>query len=229
MFVNNKKVSKIGLLVDIKKDSVRWKKQAIPLTKPTSLYFMFNKPQKVLTTTADPKGRITVMDYIGKTKGRIFPVGRLDYHSEGLLLLTNDGEFSAKILHPKNEIPKTYVVKLNQPIKNSLLQKLLKGVTTAVGRRKALFAKRLYKKNSSGNWVKIIITEGKKRQIRRMFESLGLPIQKLRRTAIGRLNLNKLAKGTYVQLKEQDIKKSLQWPKELQHLKRRRKSTLKKT
>ena len=115
---------------------------------------MFNKPQKVLTTNKDPKGRPIVMDYIRKYKGHLFPVGRLDWDSEGLLILTNDGEFTNKILHPKNKIPKTYIVKVNGCPKEFEIKKLIKGVSTPIGKKRALFAKLSSKKSLSNTWVK---------------------------------------------------------------------------
>ncbi len=215
VFINGKRISDLAVFVDIDKDIVRIKKHRVYVKKSSPFYFMFNKPQKVLTTNQDPKGRITVMDYIQNDKKRLFPVGRLDWDSEGLLILTNDGDFANKILQPKNNIPKTYLVKLNGKPKESDIKKLLKGVSTPIGRKKALFAKIISKKSSAKAWVKIIISEGKKRQIRLMFNKIGFTVQHLRRTAIGRLKMNKLAKGTYIKLSEKDLKKTFQWPKEI--------------
>ena len=215
VFINDKRVSHPAVFVDPKKDFVRINKQPVHWQKSPMVYLMFNKPQKVLTTSFDPKGRPTVMDYIRKHRVRIFSVGRLDWDSEGLLLLTNDGDFSAKVIHPKNRIPKTYLVKLQICPKDSQIKKLVQGVSTPVGKRRALFAKKFSRKNTSSVWIKIIIAEGKKRQIRLMFDKIGFPVQKLRRTAIGRLKMNKLSKGTFMKLTEKDIKKVFQWPKEL--------------
>lgn len=230
VFINGKKVSQSAVFVDPKKDAIRWKKRKIHSGKKEFIYLMFNKPPKVLTTTKDPKGRATVMDYIKKHKERLFPVGRLDWDSEGLLLLSNDGDFSSKVLHPKSKIPKTYLVKLRAFPKDSQIKKLVRGVSTPFGRRKALFAKKLSKKSSSSSWVKVIIDEGKKRQIRLMFDTIGYPVQKLRRTAIGRLKMNKLPKAGLLKLTEKDIKKIFQKPKELgSYTQRRKLSTKKKT
>ena len=176
---------------------------------------MFNKPQKVLTTSKDPQGRPTVMDYLKKYKGRLFSVGRLDWDSEGLLILTNDGDFSDKVLHPKNKVTKTYLVRVKGKPKDSDLKKLLKGVSTPFGKKRALFVGIFSKKPSSNVWIKIIISEGKKRQIRIMFERIGFPVHRLRRIAIGRLKMNKLPKGTCIRLKENDLRKIFQSPKEM--------------
>ena len=215
IFVNDKKILQLAVFVDPKKDSVRIKNQPIYFKKTASIYLMFNKPSKVLSTSQDPKGRPIVMDYIPKHKERLFLVGRLDWDSEGLLILTNDGDFSDKVLHPKNKIPKTYFVKVKGCPKNSQIEKLIQGVSTSVGKRRALFAKKLSTKSLSNIWIKLIIGEGKKRQIRLMFDKLGFPVRQLKRTAIGRLKMNKLAKGAFVRLSDKDIQKIFQWPKEL--------------
>lgn len=214
VFVNGKKVSRLALFVDPKKDSVRIQGHRISAHNTSKIYLMFHKPPKVLSASQDSKGRPTVMDYIKKKKQRLFLVGRLDWDSEGLLLLSNDGDFANKVLHPRHKIPKTYFVKVRGQAKDSQLKKLLKGVSTPVGKRKALFVKKLSNK-SSHTWVKIIIAEGKKRQIRLMFEKIAFPVSQLKRTAIGRLKLNKLKKGTFVYLTEKDIEKIFKAPKEL--------------
>lgn len=219
IFVNDKKISKAVVFVDPQKDSVRIKKQKVYTQRKNFLYLMFNKPEKVLSSTHDPKGRPIVMDYIKKQNQRLFPVGRLDWASEGLLLLTNDGDFADKVLHPRNKIPKTYVVKVSGYPKDSQIKKLLRGVSTPVGKRRALFARKLSRKSSANIWIKLIISEGKKRQIRLMFDAIGFPVRRLRRTAIGRLKMNKLAKGTFISLQDKDVKKVFQRPKELITLK----------
>ena len=143
-------------------------------------------------------------------------MGRLDWDSEGLLLLTNNGQFSEKILNPKNKISKTYLVKVRGRPSEAHLKKLLRGVSTPVGKRKALFVQKYpSQKGTKTVWIKIILSEGKKRQIRLMFDKLGFPVQKLRRTAIGRLKMNKLAKGHFISLREKDLEKVFLWPKEL--------------
>lgn len=215
VFVNGKKISHLAVFVDPKKDSVRIQGRQISQQKAPPLYLMFNKPPKVLSAQQDSKGRPVVTDYIRKKKARLFLVGRLDWDSEGLLLLTNDGDFADKVLHPRHKIPKTYFVKLRGQPKDSQLKRLIKGVSTPVGKSRALFVKKLSKKSSSNTWIKIIIAEGKKRQIRLMFEKIGFPVNQLKRTAIGCLRLNKLKKGTFLYLSEKDVEKVFKIPKEL--------------
>ena len=225
VFVNNQKVSCLSVFVNPKQDRVRVQKKIISSRAKPSLYLMFNKPTQVLSARKDSKGRPVVLDYIPKYRDRLFLVGRLDWDSEGLLLLTNDGRFSEKILNPKNKISKTYVVKVKGFPSSAQLKKLLNGVSTPVGKRKALFVQKYTRRKGVKTvWIKVILSEGKKRQIRLMFDKLGFPVQKLRRTAIGRLNMNKLPKGQFVSLKQEDLEKTFLWPKELKKFSLRKKS-----
>lgn len=155
-----------------------------------------HKPKGVLTTMEDPLGRPTIADYLEKLPVRLFPVGRLDWDSEGLLLLTNDGEFAQKVAHPTSEVTKTYIVKVDGSPKNEDLARLKHGVSIPGGRVKALAVSRFPKGDSKKySWVKIVITEGKNRQIRYMFEKIGFDVIKLQRVAIGRLRLGALERG----------------------------------
>ena len=216
VFLNGRKVESLGLKVHIQKDKVKVKNRLIvPLLSAKSIYFMFNKPEKVLTTAADPKGRPVVMDFFRKSASRIFPVGRLDWHSEGLLLLTNDGDFAQKILHPRQGIPKTYLVKIKGFLKSPQQAKLLKGVSTPFGRKKALFVGKVPKSTQTNTWIKVIIAEGKNRQLRLMLQNVGCVVIRLKRTAIGRLRLGALKKGTYLPLREKDLHKVFSMPSEL--------------
>ncbi|MCB0422352.1 MAG: rRNA pseudouridine synthase [Bdellovibrionales bacterium] len=170
-------------------------------------YYMFNKPIQVVTSMNDPEGRTSVADYFASAEGRLFPVGRLDWDSEGLLLMTNDGEFAQAVTHPKEEIPKTYLVKLDGQPTEPQLRKLVTGVSIEGGRATAKYVERIKRGSEKYAWIKIVITEGRNRQIRRMFESIGYSVTKLQRVAIGFLKLGKLRKGMYVKLKAVDLAK----------------------
>lgn len=221
VIVNNVVVQELGHKIDPHKDQVRIGGTILKI--PTrKIYIAFNKPKHVLSTTRDPKGRVCISDFFKKRKNfRVFPVGRLDWDSEGLILLTNDGDFSEKILQPKNKIPKTYVVKLSGSITPKQLDRLVRGVSTEKGRFKALYANyikatgRRNKKVGASVWVKIIIDEGKNRQLRYMFQSIGFSIKILRRVAIGRLKLKALKPGESFLLNSSDIKKLFLVPLEL--------------
>lgn len=157
---------------------------------------MFNKPRGVLTSMSDPDGRKCVGDYFKDFPVRLFPVGRLDWDSEGLLLMTNDGDFSQKVSHPKNEITKTYHAKLDDKVEPEKLNKLLKGVSIMGGGKVSAKSVKILRKGSAKkDWVEIVITEGKNRQVRKMFEKIGRDVVKLQRVAIGNLELGKLDKG----------------------------------
>ena len=208
VFVNGKKIKNPACSVDPKKDKVRIQKKYIQAQDQKLMYLMFHKPIHVLSSTSDSKGRTTVMDFIPSYKERLFLVGRLDWDSEGLILITNDGEFSNRVLDSK--VTKTYLVKVRGQPKSSDLRKIRQGVYTPLGRKKALFADY----NRQGE-IKVILNEGKKRQIRLMFKTLGFPVQSLKRSAIGRLKLNRLPKKHFVSLREKDLEKIFLPSKEL--------------
>ncbi len=192
------------------KELVRFKGQAL---KPEGQkwHIAFNKPKKVLTSLSDPKGRVCVSSYFPKVRERLFPVGRLDWDSEGLLLLTNDGSFANRVLREKP--PKTYMVKLHRSVDEARLHRLRKGLGTEVGHLKALYADFCRGRNPC--WAKVIIAEGRNRQVHRMFEKVGLKIKVLRRVAIGRLKLKKLKPGAFFLLSSLDKKKVFSPPPEL--------------
>lgn len=172
------------------------------------IYVAFYKPENVITSMDDPLGRPTVADYLEKLPVRVFPVGRLDWDTEGLLLLTNDGDFSQSVMHPREQIPKTYLAKLDGHPKEEQLSKLLRGVTIPGGKVKALIAEKVKIGDSKlYSWIKIIITEGKNRQVKYMFEKIGFDVKKLKRVAIGQLTLGTLQKGEYAFLDQAGIAK----------------------
>ncbi len=195
--VNGKTVYELGVRVEPGADRVTvGGKPVKPATQ--KIYVIFYKPENVLTTMEDPEGRPTVADFMEKLPVRVFPVGRLDWDTEGLLLLTNDGEFAQKVMHPREEIPKTYMVKLDGKPTEAQLAKLRTGVTIPGGRVKAWHVERARVGDSQQyDWVKIIIGEGKNRQVRYMFQKIGFDVKKLKRVAIGQLTLGRLNKGEY--------------------------------
>lgn len=195
--VNGKTVYELGVRVNPASDRVVV--DGKPIKAPTQkLYVIFYKPENVLTTMEDPEGRPTVADFMEQLPLRVFPVGRLDWDTEGLLLLTNDGDFAQKVMHPKEEIPKTYLAKLDGKPSDKQLAKLLTGVTIPGGRVKAWHVE-IAKIGDSDKygWVKIVIGEGKNRQVRHMFNKIGFDVKKLKRVAIGQLTLGSLNKGEY--------------------------------
>ena len=200
--VNGKTVFELGVRIDPTADRITVKgKPAKPST--LKLYVIFHKPENVLTTMEDPEGRPTVAAFMEKLPVRVFPVGRLDWDTEGMLLLTNDGEFAQKVMHPREEIPKTYLAKLDGRPTPAQLAKLTSGVTIPGGRVRAWHVERAKVGESKQyEWIKIIIGEGKNRQVRHMFNKIGFDVKKLKRVAIGQLTLGPLKKGEYAFLDE---------------------------
>ncbi len=200
--INGHKAFEFGLKVDTDTDTVKVSGKVIR-KKSQFVYFVFNKPTQVLTSMSDPSGRPTVADYFAEyKKHRLFPVGRLDWDSEGLLIMTNDGDYSQKVSHPKEEIPKSYLVKINAPLSLAQAEKLKRGVSIVGGKVKAKHLAPVKKsgKSTDNNWVSITITEGKNRQVRRMFEKLGIDVLRLRRVSIGRLKVGSIKKGEIRQI-----------------------------
>ena len=167
------------------------------------VYFMLNKPLEVLSASSDDRGRKTVVDLI-KTDKRIFPIGRLDYMTSGLILLTNDGELFNRLVHPKSEIYKKYYIKVFGEVKKEEIEELKKGVLLEDG--KTLPAKVSgikYDKNKTSMYISI--REGRNRQIRRMIEKFGYKVLMLRREKIGELSLGDLPEGKYRELTKQEV------------------------
>lgn len=207
----NGQIADLGSQVDPDRDKVCVKRKLIHQPKGKQLYLMFHKPKKVLTSINDPEGRPVVADFFRRFKIRLFPVGRLDWDTEGLLIMTNDGSFAQSITHPKEQVPKTYLVKLDGNPSSEQLQKLKRGVSIVGGKVKAIHAEKLHQLKTDKAWVQIVITEGKNRQVRKMFEKIGFDVLKLQRTAIGRLKLGKLPRGHYKELSEFQIKQIFQY------------------
>ena len=163
-----------------------------------------------MTTVEDPQGRRTVIDLVRGIRERIYPVGRLDFHSEGLVLLTNDGELAFKVSHPTNGSVKTYNVKVRGVPDERLLDKLRRGITIEGKRTLPCEIQRIKttgRNNEEGNsWVEVRLREGRTQQIRRMFQAVGHPVSKLRRVAIGPISDPKLTPGVWRELSEREVR-----------------------
>lgn len=208
--INGKKVYELGARVDIKNDRVMVDGKPVRL-ETRKVYLLFNKPKGVMTTMEDPEGRPCIAEYFQRFEMRVFPVGRLDYDSEGLLLMTNDGDFAQRVTHPKHEVLKTYLVKVSGQPTEEQIRKLRMGVTIIGGRVAAREIEKLRGTNSDKyDWYKIVIGEGKNRQIRQMFEKIGFDVMKLQRIAIGKLKMGGLARGEWVLLGPEEIEKIFQ-------------------
>jgi 23S rRNA pseudouridine2605 synthase len=166
------------------------------------VYIVFNKPKDCITTLKDERGRTTVFDYV-KVKERVFPVGRLDRDTTGILLLTNDGELANVLMHPKHEIKKSYKVSIDKPITREHAIDLKKGIRLSDGKTEP--AEIYIIPNTKNLDIGIIIHEGRNRQVRRMFESLGYEIKKLDRIAYGDISYEGLKKGQWRLLTRREI------------------------
>lgn len=202
--VNGKTVYELGQKVLPGEDAVTYRGKSVRPVKQLK-YFAFYKPKSVVTSTVDPQGRPTVLDYFKKHKMRLFPVGRLDWDSEGLLLVTNDGDFAQEVIHPRKNVVKTYHVKLDGIPEPRHLEKLKKGVSIIGGKVAAVHVKRLPKNSDKKAWIEIGILEGKNHQVKKMFAKIGFDTVKLRRVAIGKLKLSGLKVGEVRELTSKDL------------------------
>jgi 23S rRNA pseudouridine2605 synthase len=172
------------------------------------IYLMLNKPRGVVTTASDERGRETIYDCLNAALGKdlawVAPVGRLDKASEGLLLITNDSEWAARITAPEMKVDKTYHVQVAGRLTAALMEELVNGLTVKDGEFLRVKSARVLREGGRNCWVEIILDEGRNRHIRRMFESLGVEVLRLIRVAIGRLELGDLAKGAVRVLSEEE-------------------------
>jgi len=201
----NGKVARLGEKADPAVDHI--KVDGKLLTKPEpKVYFIFNKPKGVVTSLYDPEGRPTIKDFLKGIRQRVYPVGRLDYDSEGLLILTNDGELAHSILHPSKEIQKTYMVKVKGKIDEDSIEKLRKGVKIEGGITAPAKVIKI-SETEENSWIEITIHEGRKRQIRRMLLKVGHPVLKLKRIKIANLKLGSLKSGEIRRITPEELKK----------------------
>ncbi|WEK55651.1 MAG: pseudouridine synthase [Candidatus Cohnella colombiensis] len=179
-----------------------------PIKQESKMYIMFNKPKGVITSVSDEKGRSVVTDYLKDIKERLYPVGRLDYDSEGLLLLTNDGELANKLMHPRHHVAKTYHVTVERVPHGNDLEKLMRGIKLEDGIT-APAELEYHDIDPDGKFATISITirEGRNRQVRRMFEAIHHPVIRLKRISFGGIFLNKLQRGKHRRLTADELKK----------------------
>ena len=201
--VNGETVTEMGVKIDEDNDLVMVDDIPVRIEKKL-VYIMLNKPAGFVTTVSDDKGRDTVMDLVTDIPIRLYPVGRLDYDTEGLLLLTNDGELTYNITHPKNNIPKTYVAEVTGNINMETLTRLrngvvIDGIRTSPAKVEVIGATQL------GTKLEITIHEGRNRQVRKMFESVGCIVKRLKRTKEAGLNLGHLPLGRWRKLSESEV------------------------
>ncbi len=195
----------LGMKADLGRDHIKVKGKLIGAVQ-SKVYLMFHKPVKCLTASHESEGRPTVKDFLKRVKAQVFPVGRLDFNSEGLLIITNDGEFTNAILHPANKIPKTYRVKIDGVLEDKDIASLEKGIRLEDGLTAPAKVKTI-KRLKANSWIDITIHEGRKRQVRRMLQSVGHPVTRLIRIRINGLSLGDLKPGEYRYLTPDQVQK----------------------
>lgn len=202
--VNGEQVLTLGTKVDPATDEIKVNGKKIH--SESKVYVMLNKPKGVITSANDPQGRKIVADFLPGIKQRIYPVGRLDYDTEGLLLLTNDGEFANLLTHPKHHVPKTYLATVNGVPHGDKLESLQRGVNLEDGMTApAEVDYHDVDMDKNVATIKITIHEGRNRQVRRMFEAIGHKVVRLKRVRFGELGLEGLPRGKYRHLSEKEI------------------------
>jgi 23S rRNA pseudouridine2605 synthase len=205
--VNGMVVTELGTKANAGRDDIRVDGKLIS-TDVEKVYLMLNKPRGYVTTLKDPEGRPTVKELLRGLDERVFPVGRLDYDSEGLLLLTNDGDFAQSIQHPRYGIPRTYRVKVRGNLARHARKEIEDGVELEDGLFKpdALYVEKM---NPKSSWVVMTIREGRNRVIRRLFDALGYPVARLIRISLGELQLGKLKEGEFRTLRKGETERLL--------------------
>lgn len=202
--VNGQTVTALGFKVDPRRDVIAVDGQRLPRPSEKPVYLILNKPRDVLTSASDDRGRRTVVDLV-EVEERVYPVGRLDLRSEGLVLLTNDGELAEKITHPRSHLEKEYQVLVTGRPTTPTLIRWRRGEVEIEGRPSAPAIIERLKLEGDNTWLKIILTEGRKRQIRDVAKALGHPVKRLERVRIGPIKLGHLKPGKWRHLNPVEV------------------------
>lgn len=201
--VNDRPVTTQGTSADPARDLIRVDGRPLPRVEPRR-YLLLNKPPGYLTTRSDPRGRPVVLDLVGRERVRLFPVGRLDFDAEGLLLLTNDGALAQRLLHPRFEIPRVYEVEVVGRVRLVDLPRWERGTTLSDGPAKAREV-RLLGATPDTTWLRIVFTEGRHREVKRFCLALGHRVLRLRRVGFGPLRLGRLELGAVRPLRSSEL------------------------
>lgn len=202
--VNGAVVTTPGTKVDVSRDHLKVDGRRVRPSGPR-VYYVLNKPDNYVTTTKDPEGRAVVMDLLVGLRGKVFPVGRLDYHTTGVLLLTNDGELADRLLRPATGCEKIYQAKVRGVPDAATLRRLALGITIE-GQRTLPCRMRLIEGEKHA-WVEVRLKEGRRNQIRKMFEAVGHPVSRLRRVAVGPISDRGLPLGRYRALTDSEVRR----------------------
>jgi len=201
--VNGKTVETLGFKADPSRDRIKVDGKRLAPFEP-KVILLLNKPRGYLSTVKDPKGRPTIMDLLKNVKWRIYPVGRLDFDAEGLLLLTNDGDLAYRLSHPRFSVPKTYLVKVAGVPEEKKLIRLRRGVMLEDGEARAVSCS-LIREREKNSWVRVVVTEGRNHLVKRMFSAMGHPVLKLKRIEYGPVQLRDLPFGRFRTLTPEEV------------------------
>lgn len=201
--MNGKVVKELGTRANLATDRISVDGKALRLPE-FHTYVVLHKPTGVVTTLSDPEGRPTVQDYIGKRAQRVYPVGRLDFNTSGLLLLTDDGDLAERLMHPRHEIEREYRVKVKGEPATEALQRLRQGVRIDSG-RPARADVHLEREREGKSWLRVVLREGRHHEVRRMCLAVGLSVEKLRRVRYGPLELGRLGPGELRRLTPREV------------------------
>jgi pseudouridine synthase len=199
--VNGEVVASLGVKIDPARDKVFVNQKQVTILDDL-VYLVMNKPHDCITTASDERGRATVMDFV-RVRERVFPVGRLDRHTTGVLLLTNDGEFANRLMHPRHEVKKAYQVTLDAPLEPEHAAKLSAGLRLSDGKTRP--AEVVYIPGGKNKVIGVVIHEGKNRQIHRMFEALGYKVARLDRVAYAGITYDGLKRSAWRHLSTKEI------------------------
>jgi 23S rRNA pseudouridine2605 synthase len=203
--VNGKIVSELGASADPRKDKIEVDGKRIVLEKP--LYYVLHKPRGMVTTLSDPEGRPHLGEVLGKMPARVYPIGRLDFHTSGVLLVTNDGELTEALLHPRKEVPKTYVAKMRGSVGIEALDLLRNGVVLDDGHKTKKADVFVLREEERCTWVQLTLYEGKNRQIHRMGEAVGHPVLRLVRMQFAGIDAEGLRPGEWRAMTDRELEK----------------------
>lgn len=203
--VNGRIIRELGTKADGSRDRVEVDGKRVVAEQP--VYYLLHKPREVVTTLDDPEQRENVADLLKRVRERVFPVGRLDFHTSGALLMTNDGEMAQALLHPRKQVPKVYVAKLRGEVALASLQRLRQGVVLDDGHKTAPADVFVSNQERGNTWLTITITEGKNRQIHRMADAIGHRVQRLFRMSFAGLTVDGMRPGEFRPLSDSEIAK----------------------
>lgn len=204
--MNGKVVKKLGAKADPDSDTIEVDGQRITETGEKKVYILLNKPRGTISSVKDQFKRPVVTSLLRGVKERVYPVGRLDYDSEGVLLLTNDGDLANRLTHPTSKVPKKYLVKVKDVPSKEDLEKLEKGVRLEDGRTHPARAK-LVRETKENSWVEVTVTEGRTHLVKRMMKAVGHPVSKLKRVEFAGVGLGRLRPGHFRRLTDKEVRR----------------------